>query len=209
MCVCICVYVCVCVCVCVCTVWCVCVVCVARIHYCAMKIIIAATCVSVICVYPLLNLPLTLPPIVPLHRPPSGLATHEPHFCILREKVIMRRRQKSKLMNSDDEKDEITFQQSNDFQFLHLGQPISNYSIAPLFGRNGAQSGFEMCFGPSTLGAEAKTRLESRIKKFTPHTSNSCTWASLHTLLIKIAKIAPTSVFVMCFNIYTPRISYI
>ena len=26
-----------------------------------------------------------------------------------------------------------------------------------------------MCFGPSTLGAEAKTRLESRIKKFTPH----------------------------------------
>ena len=26
-----------------------------------------------------------------------------------------------------------------------------------------------MCFGPSTLGAGAKTRLESRIKKFTPH----------------------------------------
>ena len=34
---------------------------------------------------------------------------------------------------------------------------------------NGAKSGFEMCFGPSTLGAGAKTRLESRIKKFTPH----------------------------------------
>ena len=26
-----------------------------------------------------------------------------------------------------------------------------------------------MCFGPSTLGAGAKTRLESRTKKFTPH----------------------------------------
>ena len=26
-----------------------------------------------------------------------------------------------------------------------------------------------MCFGPSTLGAGAKTRLESRIKTFTPH----------------------------------------
>ena len=26
-----------------------------------------------------------------------------------------------------------------------------------------------MCFGPSTLGAGAKTRLESRIKEFTPH----------------------------------------
>ena len=26
-----------------------------------------------------------------------------------------------------------------------------------------------MCFGPSTLGAGAKTRLESRIKKFAPH----------------------------------------
>ena len=26
-----------------------------------------------------------------------------------------------------------------------------------------------MCFGPSTQGAGAKTRLKSRIKKFTPH----------------------------------------
>ena len=26
-----------------------------------------------------------------------------------------------------------------------------------------------MCFGLSTLGAGAKTRLESRIKEFTPH----------------------------------------
>ena len=32
-----------------------------------------------------------------------------------------------------------------------------------------ATSGFEMCFGPSTLGGRAKTRLECRIKKFTPH----------------------------------------
>ena len=35
--------------------------------------------------------------------------------------------------------------------------------------QDGAKSGFEMCFGPSTLDAGAKTRLESRIKKFTPH----------------------------------------
>ena len=39
---------------------------------------------------------------------------------------------------------------------------------APFF-QNGTKSGFEMCFGPSTLGAGAKTRLESRIKQFTPH----------------------------------------
>ena len=39
---------------------------------------------------------------------------------------------------------------------------------APFF-QNGAKSGFEMCFGLSTLGAGAKTRLESRIKEFTPH----------------------------------------
>ena len=31
--------------------------------------------------------------------------------------------------------------------------------------QNGAKAGFEMCSGPSTLGAGAKTRLESRIKK--------------------------------------------
>ena len=37
------------------------------------------------------------------------------------------------------------------------------------FFQNGAKSGFEMCFGLRTLGAGAKTRLESRIKKFTPH----------------------------------------
>ena len=48
-------------------------------------------------------------------------------------------------------------------------QSISeSYITPPLF--FGAQFGFEMCFfGPSTLGAGAKTRLESRIKKFTPH----------------------------------------
>ena len=39
---------------------------------------------------------------------------------------------------------------------------------APFY-QNGAKSGFEMCFGPSTSGAGAKTRLESRIKEFTPH----------------------------------------
>ena len=36
---------------------------------------------------------------------------------------------------------------------------------------NGAKSGFEMYFGPSTQGAGTKSRLESRIKKFTPHLS--------------------------------------
>ena len=35
--------------------------------------------------------------------------------------------------------------------------------------QNGVKSGTEMCFGPGTLGAGAKTRLEFRIKKFTPH----------------------------------------
>ena len=49
------------------------------------------------------------------------------------------------------------------------GQCPSNSYTTPLFFKNGAKSGFEMCFGPSTLGAGAKTRLESRIKKFTPH----------------------------------------
>ena len=37
--------------------------------------------------------------------------------------------------------------------------------------QNGAKSGFEMCFGLSTLGAGAKTRLESRIKELTPRCS--------------------------------------
>ena len=56
------------------------------------------------------------------------------------------------------------------------GEPFDGLSVrdpqivirAPFF-QNGAKSGFEMCFGPSTLGAGAKTRLESRIKTFTPH----------------------------------------
>ena len=39
----------------------------------------------------------------------------------------------------------------------------------PFFFQNGAKSSFEMCFGPSTLGVGAKTRLEPRIKNFTPH----------------------------------------
>ena len=38
---------------------------------------------------------------------------------------------------------------------------ISTSNIAHLFFHNGAQSGFEMCFGPGTLDARAKTRLES------------------------------------------------
>ena len=38
---------------------------------------------------------------------------------------------------------------------------------SPLCLTNGAKSGFEMCFGPSTLGAGAKPRLESRIKNAT------------------------------------------
>ena len=45
---------------------------------------------------------------------------------------------------------------------------LKNLHHAPFF-QNGAKSGFEMCFGPSTLGTGAKTRLESRIKEFTPH----------------------------------------
>ncbi len=49
------------------------------------------------------------------------------------------------------------------------GQSISKIYTTPPFFQNGAKSGFEMCFGPSTLGAGAKTRLESRIKQFTPH----------------------------------------
>ena len=53
---------------------------------------------------------------------------------------------------------------------MRKGTRFSKSNIAPFF-QNGlqAKSGFEMCFGPSTLGAGAKTRLESRIKKFTPH----------------------------------------
>ena len=51
-----------------------------------------------------------------------------------------------------------------------MRRPVNLKSLhnAPFF-QNGAKSGFEMCFGLSTLGAGAKTRLESRIKKFTPH----------------------------------------
>ena len=61
---------------------------------------------------------------------------------------------------------------------LEFDNIIIDETLAPFF-QNGATSGFEMCFGPSTLGrrtlgrralgARAKTRLESRIKKFTPH----------------------------------------
>ena len=77
----------------------------------------------------------------------------------------------------------------------HAARQSQTRSTSPPFCQNGAKSGFEMCFGPSTLGAGAKTRLhtpkavtyhehphycrlmighslgrmESRIKKFTPH----------------------------------------
>ena len=51
---------------------------------------------------------------------------------------------------------------------LSQGTQSSRSNIAPLF-QNGTKSGFEMCVGPSTLGAGAKTRLESGLKKFTPH----------------------------------------
>ena len=44
-----------------------------------------------------------------------------------------------------------------------------NRTSRPLFFQNGAKSGFEMFFGRNTSGAGAKIRLESRIKKFTPH----------------------------------------
>ena len=49
------------------------------------------------------------------------------------------------------------------------GQLITNYHIVPPFFQTCAKSGFAMWFGPSTLGAGAKTRLESKIKKLTPH----------------------------------------
>ena len=42
------------------------------------------------------------------------------------------------------------------------------------FSLNGTKSGFEICFGPSTLGAGAKTLLETRIKKFNPHCICQC-----------------------------------
>ena len=55
-------------------------------------------------------------------------------------------------------------------RFVRTNTPVNLkfLHIAPFF-QNGAKSGFEMCFGLSTLGAGAKTRLESRLKKFTPH----------------------------------------
>ena len=54
---------------------------------------------------------------------------------------------------------------------LQRVQPISKSYIAPLFFKM-AQNLDLRCVlisDPSTLGAGAKTRLESRIKKFTPH----------------------------------------
>ena len=52
---------------------------------------------------------------------------------------------------------------------LHPCPSTSKSCITPPIFQNGEKSGFGMCFGPSTLGAGAKTRLESRMKKFTPH----------------------------------------
>ena len=45
---------------------------------------------------------------------------------------------------------------------------LTSYHRSPFF-QNGAKHGFEWLIGPSTLGPVAKTRLESRMKKFTPH----------------------------------------
>ena len=47
---------------------------------------------------------------------------------------------------------------------------LSGQSIA-IINQNGATSGFEMCFAPSTKGAgvPTKTRLEARMKKVKPH----------------------------------------
>ena len=51
-----------------------------------------------------------------------------------------------------------------------IASPSQSLTSRPFF-HNGlhANSGFEMRFGYSTLGAGAQTRLESRMKKFTPH----------------------------------------
>ena len=52
-------------------------------------------------------------------------------------------------------------------RFSAHGKPSG--STSSIFFQTGAKSGFGMCFDLSTLGAGAKTRLESRVKKFTPH----------------------------------------
>ena len=75
-----------------------------------------------------------------------------------------------------------------------------------------AKSGVEMCFGSSTLGAGAKTRLESRLKKCTPHcicrpdAAISCTrsiiaYSEPHTVERSpfFSKWCQTSRFEMCF----------
>lgn len=46
-----------------------------------------------------------------------GLASHEPHFCILREKVLVRRRRQALGAMSD----KTQFQQTHDMQLLHVG----------------------------------------------------------------------------------------
>jgi hypothetical protein len=52
---------------------------------------------------------------------------------------------------------------------------------------NGATSGLETWFGPVTLGAGGKTRLESSVKKFTPHFISDCPFARLQALRIELA----------------------
>ena len=49
-----------------------------------------------------------------------------------------------------------------------FGQPITHIN------NNGATSGFDMCLGPSILGAGGKSRLEVSIKKFKPHFIYNC-----------------------------------
>ena len=60
----------------------------------------------------------------------------------------------------------------NSYSNLHSGQSSTNHTI--IEHHNGATSRFEMCFGPGTLDAGAKTRLESSIKKFQPHLNHVC-----------------------------------
>ena len=75
----------------------------------------------------------------------------------------------------------------------YVGLAISKSYFAPLHIQNGAKSGFELCFGPSTLGAGAKTRLESGIKKFTPHCI--CRYFGMRTVSLGTTPAATKSLF--------------
>jgi len=49
-----------------------------------------------------------------------GLATHEPHFCIVREKIVFKRRSKQKGVAMADDRG-LAFQRTDEFELLHLG----------------------------------------------------------------------------------------